>query len=66
MALETAASVSIVREVEVEARARLGDFAPESMTAMELLEQYLQSRAVDDERRQLLLDKAQELIEDSG
>jgi exonuclease SbcD len=65
IALETAANVSIVREVEVEARARLGDFSPESMTAMELLEQYLQSRAVDDERRQLLLEKAEELIKDS-
>jgi exonuclease SbcD len=65
IALETAANVSIVREVEVEARARLADFAPESMTAMELLDQYLQSRAVEEERRQFLIDKAAELIEDS-
>jgi exonuclease SbcD len=66
IALETAANVSIVREVEVEARARLGDFAPESMTAMELLDRYLLSRAVEEDRRKFLIDKAAELIEGSG
>lgn len=36
-ALSQAASVSIIRDVEIEARARLGDLAPEEMTPLELV-----------------------------
>ncbi len=64
-ALESAASLSIVRNVEVEARARLGDFSPESLTPLQLLEEYFESRAVDPERREMLLARAEELLQGS-
>lgn len=64
-ALASAASVSIVRNVEVEARARLGDFSPESLTPLQLLEEYFASRAVDPDRRQMLLAHAEELLRGS-
>jgi exonuclease SbcD len=61
-ALEGAQSVSIVREIEVESRARLGEFAPETLTPLQLLDQYFESRSVDPDRRKLLLVKAEEII----
>ena len=65
-ALEAAASVTVSREVEVEARARLGDLAPESLTPLQLVERYFQSRGETPERVQALLAKAEELLRDSG
>jgi exonuclease SbcD len=65
-ALEAAASVTVSREVEVEARARLGDLAPESLTPQQLVECYFQSRGETPERVQALLAKAEELLRDSG
>ena len=62
LALDGAASVSIVREVEIEARARLGEFAPETMSPIQLLERYLESRSVDPERRKTLLAKAEQMF----
>lgn len=62
LALEGAASVSIVREVEIEARARLGEFSPETLTPLQLLERYLESRSVDQERRKTLLARAEEVF----
>jgi exonuclease SbcD len=61
-ALEGAQSVSIVRDVEIEARARLGEFAPETLTPLQLLDQYFESRSVDPERRKALLARAEEII----
>jgi exonuclease SbcD len=61
-ALEGAQSVSIIREVEVEARTRLGEFAPETLTPLQLLEQYFESRSVEPERRKVLLARAEEII----
>lgn len=61
-ALEGAQSVSIVREVEVEARTRLGGFAPETLTPLQLLDQYFESRSVEPERRKVLLTRAEEII----
>jgi exonuclease SbcD len=61
-ALEGAQSVSIVREIEVESRARLGEFAPETLTPLQLLDQYFESRSVDPDRRKVLLAKAEEII----
>jgi hypothetical protein len=61
-ALEGAASVRVVREVEVESRARLGEFAPETLTSLQLLEKYFESRAVDPERREVLLARAEDII----
>jgi exonuclease SbcD len=63
-ALEGAASVSVVREVEVESRVRLGEFAPETLTPRQLLEKYFESRAVDPERREVLLTRAEDIIAD--
>jgi len=65
-ALEAAASVTVSREVEVEARARLGDLAPESLTPLQLVERYFQSRGETPERVQALLATAEELLRDSG
>jgi len=64
--LSEAASVSIVRDVEVEARARLGDVTPERMTPLELVEKYFQAREEPPERVKALLAKAEELLRDSG
>ena len=61
-ALEGAQSVSIVREVEIEARTRLGQFAPETLTPLQLLDQYFESRSVEPERRKVLLTRAEEII----
>jgi exonuclease SbcD len=63
-ALKGAASVSVVREVEVESRVRLGEFAPETLTPRQLLEKYFESRAVDPERREVLLTRAEDIIAD--
>jgi exonuclease SbcD len=63
-ALSEAASVSIVRDVEVEARARLGDVTPERMTPLELVEKYFQAREEPPERIKALLAKAEELLRD--
>jgi SOS response regulatory protein OraA/RecX len=65
-ALDAAASVTVSRQVEVEARARLGDLAPESLTPLQLVERYFQSRGETPERVQALLAKAEELLGDSG
>jgi exonuclease SbcD len=65
-ALDGAASVSVSRQVEVEARARLGNLAPESLTPLQLVERYFQSRGETPERVQALLARAEELLRDSG
>jgi len=63
-ALSQAASVSIVREVEIEARARLGDLSPGELTPLELVEKYFQSRDESPERIKVLMGKAEELMRD--
>ena len=65
-ALEGAQSVSIVREVEIEARTRLGQFAPDTLTPLQLLDQYFESRSVEPERRKVLLTRAEEIITSSS
>lgn len=65
-ALAETASVSIVREVESEARARLGDLIPEALTPLQLVERYFQSRGESAERVRALLAKAEELFGDPG
>ena len=65
-ALARAASVTISREVETEARARLGDVAPETLTPLQLVERYFRGRGETDLRIQSLLSKAEELVRDSG
>ncbi|MCX6072161.1 MAG: exonuclease SbcCD subunit D [Chloroflexi bacterium] len=63
-ALAKAASVSIAREVETDARARLGDLAPEALTPPELLQRYFESRKVEPDRMCELLAHAEGLLRD--
>ena len=63
-ALGRAASVSVSREVETEARTRLGDLAPEALTPLELLQRYFESRQVEEARRRALLARAEDLLRD--
>lgn len=64
--LAAAASVSIGREVESEARARLGDLAPEALTPLELVQRYFEARGQPPDRIQALLARAEDLLRDSG
>jgi exonuclease SbcD len=61
-ALPKAASFSLVREVETENRARLGDLAPESLTPEALVRAYFEARNMPPERIERLLTSARELI----
>jgi exonuclease SbcD len=63
-ALARAASVTVAREVETDARARLGNLAPEALTPLELLERYFDSRGVEANRRRELLAHAEDLLRD--
>jgi len=63
-ALDMAAHASLVREVEAEVRARLGDLEPQTLTPLELVERYFQSREVEQERIDTLLAKAEELLQE--
>jgi len=49
----------VVREVEREARVRLGSLAPEEMTDRELLAKYLETKNTEPERADLLLEHAE-------
>ncbi len=62
--LKEATNVTIGREIETEARARLGDNAPETLSSIELLERYFQLRGEEPERIGALLDKAEALLSD--
>ncbi len=55
----------IVREVEREARVRLGNLAPEEMTDRELLSKYLETRNTKPERANALLEHAESIFADS-
>ena len=52
----------INREVERDARVRLGDLAPEEMTDRELLSKYLETKSVDAERMEELLEHAETIF----
>jgi exonuclease SbcD len=52
----------ITREVEREARVRLGDLAPEEMTDGELLVKYLETRNTEPERISALLEHAESIF----
>ena len=62
-ALADTASFTVAREIEDEARARLGDISPEALTPFELVERYFEVCDVDPERLKALLAKAGELLE---
>ncbi len=62
-ALADTASFTVARKIEDEARTRLGELSPETLTHLELVELYFESRDVDPERLKTLLAKAGELLE---
>jgi len=61
--LASAASVSVVRQVEAEARMRLAEASAEALGPLELVERYLQSRQVPAGRMEALLAQARELMD---
>jgi exonuclease SbcD len=63
-ALNMTAHASLIREVETEVRARLGDLEPQALTPLELVERYFQSREVEEEHLAALLTKAEELVQE--
>jgi len=52
----------ITREIEREARVRLGSLAPEEMTDHELLDKFLETKNVDPERSKVLLQHAEAIF----
>jgi len=62
-ALAETTSFTVTREIEDEARTRLGDLSPEALSPLDLVERYFESRDVDTERIKALLAKAGELLE---
>ena len=62
-ALQEAANVTVERQVESEARARLGSLSAESLSPLDLLKRYFESRGVEPERIEELCKKAEELIQ---
>lgn len=55
---------AIQKEVERVERMRLGGQNPEGMTPLELLERYLRSKDVDEDRIRVVLEHAQKIIEE--
>jgi exonuclease SbcD len=56
----------INREVEREARVRLGSLAPEEMTDQDLLAKYLETKNTDPEQIKVLLEHAEEIFAGEG
>jgi exonuclease SbcD len=61
-ALEGANSVTLSRQMESDVRPRLGEAAFESLSPLQLVEQYFRSRDEDEARLEALLQKAEELL----
>ena len=53
----------ISRDVEREARIRLGDLSPEKMTPRQLLERYLDDKQTETKRKEELLELAEEILD---
>jgi DNA repair protein SbcD/Mre11 len=64
-ALVEASSVVIVREVEAETRARLGDLSAESLSPIQLVGHFFELRGESQERQRDLLARAEELMRDT-
>ena len=60
--LPNVSSLTIIREIEEEARTRLGDLAVETMTPSQLLETYFESKDMAPDRIEVLVERAEELI----
>jgi exonuclease SbcD len=65
-ALEGASSYAVEREVAQEVRARLGDLTPETLTPLELIEEYFRNRGIEKSRIEALMLKAEDLLNASG
>lgn len=61
-ALGPAASIRLAREVEAEARVRLGELAPESLSHLDLVRLYFEAKGVEPERIEALMARAGELL----
>lgn len=61
-AFPNVSSLTIIREIEEEARVRLGDLAVETLTPSQLLETYFQSKDMSPDRIEVLVERAEELI----
>ena len=62
-ALKEAHYLTVSKEIEREARLRLGEFAAEEITPLDALKKYLESKKVSPERTRVLLEYAEKLIE---
>jgi len=65
-ALKEAHYLTLSKEIEREARLRLGEFAAEEITPLDALKKYLESKNVSPERTRVLLEYAEKLIEGQG
>ena len=65
-ALKEAHYLTVSKEIEREARLRLGEFAAEEITPLDALKKYLESKNVSPERTRVLLEYAEKLIEGQG
>ena len=65
-ALQEAHYFTIAREIQREARPRLGSWTAEEITPLEALKAYLESQKVSPERRQVLLEYGEKLISGQG
>jgi exonuclease SbcD len=63
-ALKDATSLTIGRDIEIESRSRLSDKTAESLTSLELVQEYFQLRGEKPERIEALINKAEELLRD--
>ncbi|UCG10534.1 MAG: exonuclease SbcCD subunit D [Dehalococcoidia bacterium] len=65
-ALKEAHYLTLSKEIEREARLRLGEFAAEEITPLDALKKYLESKNVSPQRTRVLLEYAEKLIEGQG
>ncbi|MBN1438801.1 MAG: exonuclease SbcCD subunit D [Anaerolineales bacterium] len=65
-AAEEASHLSIQQEVRETARARLGAESAESLSPLELLKRYFETKNVDEERKRELLQAAEELMREEA
>lgn len=65
-ALGPAASVRLAREIEAEARVRLGDLAPEALTHLDLVRLYFEAKGVAPERLEALMARAGDLLDSAA
>ncbi len=64
--LEEAHFSTIAREIQREARLRLGQFTAEEITPLEALKKYLESKKTPPERTKVLMEYGEKLIQEGG